>query len=342
MLACRMTRHPKPIILDMDNGCGIPLADVDDALALAVALASPELRIAACTACAGNCRTVESARNTLFMLELARQDIPVALGPETPLARERRAHFRYLDDKRRTPERRLWDRVPRSEPQGEPDPRPAHVLMAECAAAEPDGLTLVCTGSLTNAAMLVREFPDEAARVREIIHMGGAFPDTATDWENSTPDIPPEVWRDTLRFNPLFDPEAAAAVFESGIPVTVVPANVTMQVFLRPGDIAPLEDCGRPFGEYLHAACMPWLRWSMKTRKLPGAHLHDPLALALAFAPDICTYREMLVDMDTLLKPDGTFLRENGNGPTVRVASGVDIAAAETLVGDRLRVFGNV
>lgn len=336
-----MDQPPKPVILDMDNGCGTPMADVDDGLALALALASPELRIAACTACAGNCRAHESARNTLHMLHIAnRRDIPTGLGPETPLLRDRSSHFAYLDAKRHAPEGRYWrqDSPPGTAFRLSELP-PAPELMADCVRAEPGGVTLVCTGSLTNAALFIKEHPEEASRLREIVHMGGAFPPEPgeTEWEASTPDIPATAWRDTLRFNPLFDPEASAIVFASGIPVTVVPANVTMRTFLRPRHLEALRDAPAPLARHLHETCTPWLRWSMEVRGLPGAHMHDPLALALTFAPGLCRFETMHVDVKTLLKPDATFLKRGDTAPSVNVAVTVDSEQAEALLAQRLR-----
>ena len=89
---------PRKIILDIDNALTIPAQDTDDALALALALVSPELEALACTTCAGNCRTPQSTRNTLGMLQAGSlKPLPAAEGHPGALSRDRERHFRYRD-----------------------------------------------------------------------------------------------------------------------------------------------------------------------------------------------------------------------------------------------------
>lgn len=330
----------KPLILDMDNACGIAGRDVDDALALALALASPEIRLVGCTACASNCRTYQSADNTLHMLSLAgREDVPVALGREEPLLRDRSEHFAYMEQPLPEQDRIFWKDMPDLPGQLPPaSPLKAHELIIEKAREHAGELTLVMLGSLTNLALALLAAPEIIPLIGEVIHMGGAFPSRGNgpDWEDCTPDIAPEVWRDTLRFNPLFDPEASLIVFRSGIPVTVVPANVTMNVFLRPGELGPLRNSASAFHDHLFTCCEPWIQWSASRRGLPGMHLHDPLALAVAFQPDLCPHEVMHVDEHRLLTPDGTFLSEEGTGPKVRVAVDVRQQEFERMLRQRL------
>ena len=86
------------VILDIDNAIGMPVRDVDDGIALALALASPEIELVGVTTCAGNCHTHESTENTLRLLELAgRNDIPVAEGRELPFIQDGTANFELLE-----------------------------------------------------------------------------------------------------------------------------------------------------------------------------------------------------------------------------------------------------
>ncbi len=326
-----------PVILDMDNAAGIAGRDVDDALALALALASPEVNLVGCTACAGNCRTFESAKNTLHMLSLAgREDIPTAAGREEPLLRDRSTHFACMDRTLNEPGAAFWRGMPAQPDQPPLSQLKAHELIIEKAREYAGELVLVMVGSLTNLALALLTAPEITPLVREVIHMGGAYEDKDVSWENSTPDIPPEVWRDTLRFNPLFDPEASLVVFRSHIPITVVPANVTMSVFLRPGDLEPLRESISAFHRHLFACCTPWIGWSCACRNLEGMHLHDPLALALAFRPELGCYETMQVSEQKLLASEADFLVKATDGPEVRVATQVQQRHFESILRERL------
>jgi inosine-uridine nucleoside N-ribohydrolase len=337
---------PHKIILDIDNGLGLPVTDTDDALALALALTSPEIALLGITTCAGNCTTAQSTQNTLVQLTLAnRLEIPVAQGRANPLVRCRATHFDYLEEKRKGREARFWCHLaPPPAPNHAACPLKAHELIAREIRRYPHEVTLVATGSLTNLALALLIDPDLAGIIKGVVHMGGAFaPAHAGDapliWQ--TPDIPAHVWRDTLRFNPLFDPEATAIVCLSGVPLTLVPVNVTAQVFQRLDHVEILAETPSPFHQHLHRYALPWVRWSMAERRLPGAHLHDPLTLALVVRPELARYRRMWVDVDRLLRLEDPWLREmpmerEQHGAQVRVAVAVDAEASERWINARI------
>lgn len=334
---------PIPLLLDMDNACGIPAADVDDALALGLALASTELELVACTACAGNCRAAESYAATRYMLHLARREaVPQGLGTDAPLRRDRMRHFQYLDSKRDAAASLLWENVPPiPAPPVVPTEDSATACIIEAARRHPGTLVIVATGSLTNLALAIEQEPELVSQVAGVVHMGGAWPcpEGEAGWEDSTPDIPAEVWRDVLRFNPLYDPEASQLVFASGIPVTIVPANVTMQCVMPPSALEPWRDGVDPLVRFLRRAAQPWMRWSHDVRGLSGMHMHDPLALAVVLWPDLFTTRTMHIDEARLLRPDATFLTDSGNGPAVHVVTSADHEAFLGRFVDRVRSF---
>jgi inosine-uridine nucleoside N-ribohydrolase len=186
--------------------------------------------------------------------------------------------------------------------------------------------------------------PDLAGLLEGVVHMGGAFtPVTSGDaplvWD--TPDIAADIWRDTLRFNPLFDPEATAIVCCSGVPLTLVPVNVTAQVFQRPHHLEMLAGNPSDFHQHLYRYALPWVLWSMTDRRLPGAHLHDPLTLALVVRPELARYRQMWVDVVRLLRLEDPWLRElplekARRGARVRVAVAVDARASEAWINARI------
>jgi purine nucleosidase len=336
----------RKVILDMDNGLGLPVADTDDALALALALVSPEIELLGITTCAGNCTAAQSTENTLVQLTLAgRREIPVAEGRAAPLLRSRTAHFAYLAEKSAGPGKRFWDGLPpHPVARFAPSPLKAHELIARTVRQHPGQVIVVATGSLTNPALALLTDPDLAGLLQGIIHMGGGFQpaqqgDDPLVWE--TPDIPVQVWRDTLRFNPLFDPEASAVVCLSGVPLTLVPVNVTARVFQRTEHLERLVENPSPFHQHLHRYARPWVRWSMADRRLPGAHLHDPLTLALVVRPELARCRQMWVDVERLLKLKDPWLRElprvgDRRGAEVTVAVSVDAEGGECWINSRI------
>ena len=327
------------IILDIDNALTLPAQDTDDALALALSLVSPEVELVGITTCAGNCRTHLSTRNTLRLLQAAgATGIPVAEGRAEPLQRDRKAHFRYLAHKSAGPQGRYWQDLP--EPPAvelSPLPIPAHDFIGQALARFPDELIYVALGSLTNLALALRAAPDRAKTIRQVVHMGGSYqPPEGPPFVWSTPDIPDEVWQTTLRFNTAFDPEASAEVFRSGVPLTFVTANVTSRVFQRPVHLDRLRAVETPFHRFLHTYARPWVDWSIAERRLPGAHMHDPLTVATIIDPSFCRLETLYLDHATFLKGQDPWLVHDPVGPPVQVATDVDRERFETFLAERL------
>ena len=270
------------VILDIDNALTLPVQDTDDAIALALALVSPELEVVGITTCAGNCTAAQSTVNTLRLLQLAdAAAIPVAEGRADPLIRDRRGHFRYLAAKTAGDEAHYWRSAPQPpEVAISPLSMPAHEFINRTIALAPGEITYIALGSFTNLALALLTAPDLAPRIKQVVHMGGAFhPSAANPFVWSTPDIPDEVWRNTLRFNTTFDPEASVVVFRAGVPLIFITVNVTRLAFQRPEHLVRLAAVPTPFHRFLYAHIRPWVEWSMAERRLPGAHMHDPLCL---------------------------------------------------------------
>jgi purine nucleosidase len=327
------------VILDMDNALTIPAQDTDDALALALALVSPELDVLGCTTCAGNCRTPQSTRNTLRLLEAGGiRAVPVAEGHPTALARDREAHFRYLASKTNGPERRYWDDLPEpSAPQLAADDLPASEFIVQTVRRHPGEVIFVALGALTNLALALLEDPDMARLLKGVVHMGGSFdPADGAPFVWQTPDIPDDIWRTTLRFNTVFDPEASAVVFRAGLPMTLVPANVTARVFQRPHHLEQLQAGGTRWHRHLATYARPWVEWSIRERQLPGAHMHDPLTVAVVIDASFCRIESMDLSVPALLTGKGPWLSRDAGGLPVKAAADVDAARFETWLADRL------
>lgn len=331
--------NPEKIILDIDNALTIPVQDTDDALALTLAMVSPELELLGCTTCAGNCRTRQSTVNTLRMLELAGvHHLPVAGGREAPFLRNREPHFRYLEKKTAGRGKIYWDKLPAPpEPAGSPSPLKAHEFLIHTIRSHPNEVSVVCLGSFTNLALALLVAPDLADLVKGVVHMGGSFEselDPPFVW--CTPDIPDEIWRTTLRFNTAFDPEASAVVFQSGIPVTLVTANVTTRVFQYQRDMEQLLEADTPFHRHLYRWGKPWVVWSENERRLPGAHMHDPLTVGILIRPDFYRLEEMRIDVQSLLAGNPGWLRPESGDVAVMAAVDVDVKRFESFLADRL------
>jgi purine nucleosidase len=330
---------PQKVILDIDNALTIPVQDTDDALALALALVSPELEVLGCTTCAGNCRTHQSTRNTLGLLQTGGlRGVPVAEGHPTALSRDREGHFRYLEAKTGSTESRYWNDLPEVPPVGiKASPLAAAAFITETVKRHPGEVIFAALGSLTNLALALLDDPEIASLLQGLVHMGGCFdPVEGPPFVWQTPDIPDEIWRTTLRFNTVFDPEASAVVFRSGIPVTLVPANVTTRVFQRPAHLEGLNAAATPWHRYLHTYTRPWVDWSVHERRLAGAHMHDPLTIAAIIDPGFCRFTSMDLSVPALLTGKGPWLTPDAGGMPVQAATEVDAHRFEDWLAERL------
>ena len=204
-LEARPARGPFRVIIDTDPG-------VDDALALLLAMRSPELRIEAITPVAGNVPLDLTLPNALRLVEIAdRTDIPVAAGARTPLVR-RLVTATYAHG-----ENGLGGAV-FPEPTTKPVATPAAEMIRQIVRKYPGEVTLITIGPLTNVATSINSDPELAGMVRGLVMMGGSL-----SGGNITP---------AAEFNVYVDPEAARIVFQSGIPITMVGLDVTRKTSL--------------------------------------------------------------------------------------------------------------
>jgi inosine-uridine nucleoside N-ribohydrolase len=201
------SKRPARVIIDQDGG-------IDDALALILALRSPELEVEAITAVSGNVTVEQATLNALRVVDLLnRGDVPVARGLANPLVRDavRATSFHGKDG--------LGDShlpVSRIRPA---DKTAIDTISDALAESKHQELTIICTGPLTNIAALLTSFPDAAKTVKELVIMGGAYGVTEHGVGNVTP---------VAEFNIYADPEAAKIVFESGVPLVAIGLDVTM------------------------------------------------------------------------------------------------------------------
>lgn len=309
-----------PLVIDTDPG-------IDDALAILLALASPEVDLQLVTAVHGNVELAQTTQNALRVLHLAdRSDVPVAAGAAGPLVHplpERAGHVHGAAG--------LGGVELPASPAGL-DPRPAVVALAELLLAhEPGTVTVAPIGPLTNIALLLHVFPDAAARIGRVVWMGGS----ATRGGNVTA---------AAEFNAWADPEAAQAVLRSGLPVTMVGLDVTMPTVLTEAGIARFRDAGGRVGETAAGILRQYVDSARDRYGIDGVVVHDALALTEAIVPGTLTTTRRDVVVDTTLGAgrgqtlvDRRAVAEHG----VEVAESVDSAAAVEFLVDRISSYGS-
>ncbi|PRY94918.1 purine nucleosidase [Hasllibacter halocynthiae] len=262
---------PRPILIDTDPG-------QDDAVAILLALASPELDVRAITAVSGNVPVARTARNALQAVELSGRAVPVAMGCDRPMRRAP-AHAAHVHGDTGL------DGADLPEPTIPLDPRHGVDVIVETARAA-DGLTLVPLGPLTNVATALRRAPDIAGRLGRIVLMGGAYFEVG----NITP---------AAEFNIWADPEAAAIVFRSGVPLTVVPLDCTHKALTLRHRIERFRAMPNRAGPVVAGWLDFFERFDRDKYGTDGGPLHDPLTIAWLLRPDLFTGREINVEIET-------------------------------------------
>jgi len=266
---------PRKIIIDTDPG-------QDDAIAILLALASPEqIEVLGITAVAGNVPLALTERNARIVCELAgRRDMRVFAGCDAPMSRP-------LVTAEHVHGKTGLDGPPMVDPTMPLQDRHAVDFIVETLRSEPAGTVTLCPlGPLTNIATAFRRAPDIMDRVQEIVLMGGAYFEVG----NITP---------TAEFNIYVDPEAAQIVFRAGVPITMLPLDVTHQALTTPARNAALRDLGTRVGETVAAWTGFFERFDQEKYGSEGAPLHDPCVIARLIWPDIFTGRHVNVEIET-------------------------------------------
>jgi inosine-uridine nucleoside N-ribohydrolase len=263
---------PSRVVIDTDPG-------VDDAFALLLAMRSPELKIEAITAVAGNVPLELTLPNALRMVEIAgRTDIPVAAGAKAPLLR-RLVTAAYAHG-----ENGLGGAV-FPEPAIKPVAEPASELIRSIVRKYPKEVTLVTVGPLTNVAEALNSDAGMAELVRGVVMMGGSL-----SGGNITP---------AAEFNVYVDPEAARIVFQSGIPVTMVGLDVTRKTSLTDKHARALEAAQNPVSQAAAKIARHAIDHNREQGFLVGPNMHDSLAVAAFLDPSILKWKEYYVDVET-------------------------------------------
>ena len=272
---------PLPVIIDTDFTAGSPS---DDALALLLALRSPELEVVGVTTVAGNDSVERATVDALRVLEIAgRADVPVYAGADMPLVHEAGTF-------ERTRWGRWWSDAPPSPPLGgfarkKAEEASAPDFLVRAARQRPRELTIVAVGPLTNLAIALRTDSAFARHVKQLVIMGGAIAALPDGAGNQTPNA---------EFNFWVDPEAARAVLRSGIPIQLSPLNVSRKTNLTKEWYDRLVTVETPLTPLLRHILGPAFSRDPAAR----VNMYDEVAVASLVDPGLVKTRELYVDVD--------------------------------------------
>ncbi len=274
----------KRVIIDTDPG-------VDDALAILLALLSPELKVEAITTVNGNVSLEQATKNAALLLDLLDpKPRPIlARGAAGPLKKRAfRAqpihgsnglgdlhHLRNPDGSRKYSDPELPHLFPH-----------ATDIIFDLLTRYPGELSLIALGPLTNVAKALVADEKRVKGLREVVIMGGAIRVPG----NVTP---------ASEFNIFVDPHAAHRVFKSGLPITLVPLDVTQKVCLESREIENLAQAmATPLGMFLSDCTSKAVEHMERVRGLAGIYLHDPLAVGVAMNPSFVETIPLHVDVE--------------------------------------------
>jgi purine nucleosidase len=265
---------PEKIIIDTDPG-------QDDAVAILLALASPELEVLGITAVAGNVPLALTQRNARIVCELAgRADMAVYAGCDRPLVRGL-VTAEYVHGKTGLDGPQLPDPVMPLQAEHGVD-FIIRTLRAEAAGS----VTLCPLGPLTNIAMAFRLAPDIVGRVKQVVLMGGAYFEVG----NVTP---------AAEFNIYVDPQAADIVFRSGVPLVVMPLDVTHKALTTRARVQAFRRLGNRAGRMVAEWTDFFERFDKAKYGSEGAPLHDPTVIAWLLNPGLFSGRQINVAIET-------------------------------------------
>ena len=306
VFACLMNafaqNSPRRVIIDTDPG-------TDDAMAIILALNSPEFKVEALTVVPGNVEAWQGLENALKIVSLAgRCDVTVAGGAQHPL-NQKLITAQFWHGKNGLANVELPPSKCKADPRFGPD------LIIEMVHKYPHEITLIPVGPLTNIALAVSKDPSIAGLVKDIVIMGGSISGGNVNG--------------AAEANIYNDPEAAQIVFNAGWMVTMVGSDVGERTLITRKYLAELQSSHGPQSDFIAKIADFYLTRSEKSG-YSGAAMYDPLAVGIALDPTLGTLKEMHVDVET----KGEFTR----GETVANRMGSD--ENNVLHGDHYEIEG--
>ena len=261
---------PRRVIIDTDPG-------TDDAMAILLALNSPELKVEALTVVPGNVTAAQGLENALKLVSLAgRTDIPVAAGAQAPLLQK------LVTAETHAPDGLAGISLP--EERSARDPRFAPDLIVELVHRYPHEITLVPLGPLTNVALALSKDPSIAGLVKEVVLMGGAISGGNVDA--------------VAEYNIYVDPEAAQVVFQGGFPLTMVGLEIGRKALFRRQHLARLQKTHGSQNDFAARVLEYLVNLCEKKYALEGAPLYDPTAMGAVIDRSLIRTQLMHVDVE--------------------------------------------
>jgi len=302
----------KKIIIDTDPG-------IDDALAIALLCNSPEVEIAAITAANGNLPAEDSLRSVYRILSFLRvsEKPMIGVGRDWPRTADDARHIHGNDGLANT-------YLPAFTRQ---TAEPASKLISSILTGSRKPVTIVALAPLTNIADALDRVEGKT-KLERIIVMGGAFHVPG----NASP---------VGEFNVFHDPESARTVINSGLPVTIVPLDITTSIVFTVRDFDVFSHSKAGAGKLARMLLPFYLQAHRRYHKLDGVHLHDPIAAALIVAAELFTTKKAWVDVET----EGEITRGqtviddrpfSPKAPNVDVVTAVDAEALKNFILARL------
>lgn len=321
---------PQRVIIDTDPG-------VDDALAILLALRSPEIEVVAITTVCGNVPVGQATKNLCRILNLVKvpPELLIGQGAGRPLQQQlvHATNVHGADGLGELDRFRNPDGSPLYPDAGLPATLPtAQDVWRECVRRYPDELTLITLGPLTNLAVALRVDPTTVDRLRGVISMGGAIA------------VPGNI-SPAAEFNMYVDPHAAQRVIQAGVPLTLVPLDVTTQVSLSRTALRRLTvKTTDPVCRFVGHATGSALAFAEEVEGHGLFHLHDPLAVAVAIDPSLVKLTPLHVEVETegqatrgmTLADRRSLQAERKASPNLHVALTVDAMRVLSLVRGRL------
>lgn len=300
---------PTPVILDTDIG-----TDIDDCLALALLLGSPELELQAVTCVYGD--TVLRSRMSRKLLQLrGLGDIPVYAGAQKPLTSQRPIYWEGHEGQG------LADA---NDATLEPNAGFAPDKIIEMVMSRPGQIHLIAIGPLTNIALAFQKEPRLIKNIAHLTIMGGVVRSI------DRLDLP------LAEHNIVCDPEAAKIVLESGAPITLVPLDITTLVHVNQAGWQHIQDAGSPF----QLAVADQLARYPRFQALGRTNLHDPLAVGVIIDPTLVSLQNVTIKVATSADPvpAQTLMRvpQGDEGATIRLATHVAIDRFERFFIERV------
>lgn len=302
----------KKVILDTDPG-------IDDAMAILLAHSSPQIQLIGLTTTFGNASIDNTTRNALYLKEAFNLNVDIAKGVDTPLKISAGEPASIVHGQNGLGDIQLPQSISESI-----ECQVAHHYIIETIKANPNEITLIAIGRLTNLALALRHAPEIAGLVKEVIIMGGAF-----GHHGHTGNLTPFA-----EANIYGDPHAADEVFQATWPVTVVGLDVTQQSFMSQSYLTELKERSQQYGNFIYDISRYYASFYKDDLGLDGFYVHDSSAVIYAMAPELFTTQagqirvvtEGVAMGHTLFKADKRHYPIDGwsNNPKHQICTNVD------------------